>query len=562
MVITEGMRLPAGGIVTTTFRAQVDSGPPDQLTLTNTACVTATNWLTATSQPCDDASVRVVSADLAMDKTDSPDPVLPGSPLTYTLTVVNNGPSEAENVVVTDTLPTEVEFARADPTQTSGPNPLTWDLGTMASGQELSITVVVTVSPEMTEPFTNTALVGSDTSDPVPENNEDEESTRPPTPKLELVKTVEPSSTVPDMPFTYTLRIDNTGDFPFNELWLTDTLPSADFYYVAGSGRPTDPDVIAEPLLVWPDLVPLTGPLVPGASLTVTYQVTTPLTIGSYTNTATVEGVLPDGSTITDTDEAVITVSKPAVDVDKRITAVDLDDVAPNYITFTIAISNSGPSTIDVLPLADTYDTFYLSFVDATPYPEEDDDDGLLVWRDLTGSGPYGFDRNLPPGDAFEVTTVFRIVRDIDLTINTATVTGATDIYGNPADPAEDDVLIGGYPTAIELLYFRAQAEESAVRLEWATAAEIDCEGFRVYRALEANHDMAQGIAFIPAEGPESTYVYIDRDVAIDRAYWYWLAEVSASEPEYETLYGPVWGGVGPHALPVRLYLPVVGKDW
>jgi uncharacterized repeat protein (TIGR01451 family) len=45
-----------------------------------------------------------LSADLQIVKTESTDPVIQGQPLTYTLTVTNNGPAAATGVVVTDTL--------------------------------------------------------------------------------------------------------------------------------------------------------------------------------------------------------------------------------------------------------------------------------------------------------------------------------------------------------------------------------------------------------------------------------------------------------------------------
>ena len=50
-------------------------------------------------------------ADLAITKTDSPDPVVAGGLLTYTINVTNNGPADATEVVVTDTLPAGTTFS-------------------------------------------------------------------------------------------------------------------------------------------------------------------------------------------------------------------------------------------------------------------------------------------------------------------------------------------------------------------------------------------------------------------------------------------------------------------
>ena len=46
------------------------------------------------------------AADLAVEKTAAPDPVDPGAPLTYTITISNAGPSPARDVTLTDPLPT------------------------------------------------------------------------------------------------------------------------------------------------------------------------------------------------------------------------------------------------------------------------------------------------------------------------------------------------------------------------------------------------------------------------------------------------------------------------
>ena len=61
-----------------------------------------------------ETTVRPV-ADLSLTKADSPDPVLAGEQLTYTLTVDNAGPRSATAVQLTDTLPATVTFVSATP---------------------------------------------------------------------------------------------------------------------------------------------------------------------------------------------------------------------------------------------------------------------------------------------------------------------------------------------------------------------------------------------------------------------------------------------------------------
>ncbi|HHN93164.1 MAG TPA: DUF11 domain-containing protein, partial [Anaerolineae bacterium] len=262
----------ASGVVSWSL-GTVDIGVPRVVTLAVRAgsalsqgtVITNTGWLTSGEGLTDTDTVTVpigVLADLSVVKVDGPDPVPVGDYLTYTLRVVNNGPSLARNVSVTDTLPSEVTFLSATPPPTVGPNPLVWTgLGDLDVGDQMRFTVTVRVNVTTTAPFTNVASTGSDTPDTTPENNQDEETTTPLLPGLELVKRVEPGRAARRMPFTYTLRVTNTGGVTFDPLVITDTLPP-DFYYVAGSGSPTDPDLVAGPTLVWQNL----GPLAPGAS--------------------------------------------------------------------------------------------------------------------------------------------------------------------------------------------------------------------------------------------------------------------------------------------------------
>jgi uncharacterized repeat protein (TIGR01451 family) len=59
----------------------------------------------------------VCGIDLSITKSDWPDPASVEEPLTYTITVTNASFDDATNVVVTDTLPMDVDFASASPSQ-------------------------------------------------------------------------------------------------------------------------------------------------------------------------------------------------------------------------------------------------------------------------------------------------------------------------------------------------------------------------------------------------------------------------------------------------------------
>jgi uncharacterized repeat protein (TIGR01451 family) len=115
------------------------------------------------------------SADLALSKTASPNPIVLGSGnLTYTLTVTNTGPTASSSVMLTDTLPAGVTVASvgaaAGITCTQPAGLVRCDLGTMAISATTTITIAVTPSAAGT--LTNTATIASSTTpDPSPANN-------------------------------------------------------------------------------------------------------------------------------------------------------------------------------------------------------------------------------------------------------------------------------------------------------------------------------------------------------------------------------------------------------
>src|SRR4029078_10182732 len=102
----------AGDSVTVVITATVDPSTSDSAVLSNTATVSS-----ATSDPngANDSATATTDvdtqADLTVLKTDSPDPVIAGNQLTYTIVVANAGPSDAQSVSLADTLPTALHGA-------------------------------------------------------------------------------------------------------------------------------------------------------------------------------------------------------------------------------------------------------------------------------------------------------------------------------------------------------------------------------------------------------------------------------------------------------------------
>ena len=111
------------------------------------------------------------TANLAVTKTDAPDPVLRGSTLTYTLTVTNAGPSTANGVTLVDGLAEDVTFVSAVASQgtCTGTATIVCSLGSLPV--DATATVTITVVPGVSGVLINTAVVSATETDTVPANN-------------------------------------------------------------------------------------------------------------------------------------------------------------------------------------------------------------------------------------------------------------------------------------------------------------------------------------------------------------------------------------------------------
>ena len=132
---------------------------------------TATDSSNNTSEFSNCVQVQAASAELAVTATDSPDPVIVGTQLGYSVTLTNNGPSPATNARITFVWNAAVTIDAATPSQGACEMTplLVCSFGTVAD--DASVTVGIAVRPNVIGPLTATMTAQAAESDPVPGNN-------------------------------------------------------------------------------------------------------------------------------------------------------------------------------------------------------------------------------------------------------------------------------------------------------------------------------------------------------------------------------------------------------
>src|SRR5262249_53222153 len=157
---------------------------------------------------------------LVVTKTDSPDPVIAGSNITYTVTITNSGPSDAQSVQFTDTVPVGTSFVSATSSQgavSQVAGIVTGTLGTIVTGNSATVTLVFKTDANATgtTTVTNAASAFATTSDPNVANNTGTATTTVNTSAdLAVTKTDTPDPVVAGNNLTYTITVTNNGPNP------------------------------------------------------------------------------------------------------------------------------------------------------------------------------------------------------------------------------------------------------------------------------------------------------------------------------------------------------------
>jgi len=271
--LTVTATIKSSGNYTNTAVVSGDQTDPD---LTN-------NTATATPTP------GAMQADLSVQKTVDNSAPLFGSNVTFTILARNSGPQNATGVNVTDLLPSGYTFVSATPssgTYASGTG--IWNIGNLANGTTLTLTITATVNA--TGVYANTATISGAEADPIPGNNS---ATATPVPNggtvdLSIVKTTTSAGTSIGQELEYTIRVTNNSANLAHGVIATDVLPKELTYLSTTVTYGTISHSLATNTLTWN-----IGSLAAGASVDITIKVKT-VTAGVVSNTATVTGTETD----------------------------------------------------------------------------------------------------------------------------------------------------------------------------------------------------------------------------------------------------------------------------
>jgi uncharacterized repeat protein (TIGR01451 family) len=297
-------------------------------------------------------------ADLRIEKSQPSAAPRVDSLRTYTLTVTNDGPNDAEEVVITDPLPLGTRFVDASEGCTEFAGNVSCSVGTVLDGQTVERTVTVQVLPGLAgAALANFAQVAAATVDPNPANNSDDVSAQVEEQiDLSVTKAANRSDASVGETVTYTLAVANRGPSDATAVELEDPAPAG---LEPLSATPTQGDCAIAGQVT---SCALGGLAAQGsAQVLVTARVTSRPAGGEIVNTATVAAAEPEARTTDNTDSAAVTVQggpapPPAESAELRIskTASARAVTVGEELRYTIRVSNDGPATARDVVLTDT----------------------------------------------------------------------------------------------------------------------------------------------------------------------------------------------------------------
>ncbi len=425
-------------VITVTFTAIASTLPYSTTNTAQTHDVVDQNG-DSVENKTDSANVTITNPGYEMSKElTSPSIANVGEQVTFRITIHNTGDTTLDTVKVRDTYDnTKLSFqsATVSPDDSNDDGQLDWsNVGPLSPGATKTIDLTFTAIASA-DPTTNTALVHDVTDenlDALPDKDDDA-SVKITHPALTIAKElVSPSGGIANVgdAVQFRITITNTGDTAWQTVPLNDTYDTT--YLTYQNSSPASVDNNDDGSIDWSNV----GPIPVGGSKTVLVNFVAKASTGqnSTTNTALVSNPRDENNdTVPDqSDSADVRVTNPGLQLSKVLVSPSngIATVGENVV-FHIVITNTGDTEITTLPIRDTYDTTYLTYQNASPASDDNNDDGQIDWSNV-GSLASGASKTIT------VTFLAKASTLPGNTVNSATSHDVVDENGAPVPDGSD----------------------------------------------------------------------------------------------------------------------------
>ena len=360
--------IPAGG----TYYAYITVTPTAGGVLTLSSTISATQSDSNTTNNSGSKAVTVNSQiDLGISSmTVSPDPMTLGTgDVQFFVQYTNNSTSQATNVVLTSTLPTNSTFVSATTpvgsgtcTQSAGTVTCNW--ATIGAGS--TFYAYITVTPTAAGSLSLTSTVSAAQSDPDTTNNT---GTKTSTVNSDIDLSISNITGTPD-PITlgsgnvlYTVYATNNSGSQATNVVMTSTLPAGTTFVSATTpvGSGTCSQSAGTVTCNWASL--------PAGNVYYAFITVTPTANGVITLSASVAGAQTDSNSTNNSASKAVTVGSTGAGVDLSINSVsatpDPITLGTGNVTYTVQVYNSGSTAGTSTVLTATLPT-NSTFVSAT----------------------------------------------------------------------------------------------------------------------------------------------------------------------------------------------------
>ena len=346
--ISSGMTVNV--VITVPVKAYVDVGKLNSIT--NFASV-----INSDKKAANDTNIVPINViDLAVNKTANHQNKTYnyGDNVEYVIEIVNNGPGIATDIIATDNLPEGLKFINANVpggwTLSISNNKITINGEKLANGEKVLITIIAKAAKSNTTLINNIKVDGTGFDSNISNNNDSETIKITPLVDLAITKVVDNANPLFDSIITYTITVVNNGPDASTDVVVKDIWPANGLKFITSTGTYN----------------PATGIWNVGelgsneiATLTITAKTTA---VGKFENKVSVNGTGYDSNLSNNNASVNITVPDCVIlNITKVATGGIVSEepnkevIAGEKITYTVIVSNYGPSVATNVYLTDLF---------------------------------------------------------------------------------------------------------------------------------------------------------------------------------------------------------------